>query len=387
MMRILFCRACVPLAFVLCWFAPVGAKFVASISQSVPVERLIANLERAAGENSADVARFASLARAHAMAYSSKSPAILVASGSELEGPLFPKGGPHVPFSKVVATGDPSMRKQAEAHLASAIASYEWALRINPFNTVTRLGYGWCLQQAGEVEEAILQYRRVIEEEWPRERGASGFGPEADSITSEAAGYLIPLLDPKRDNAEIARLREHVAELDKKPRAVTPIAIPLVRDLTVEQMVDRRARVKFDADGSDLDHRWSWIAPDAGWLVYDQAGDKRITSALQLFGNVTFWMFWKNGYEALCALDDDGSGELRGQELKHLSIWQDANRNAVSERHEVTPVGDLNVVALSCAHATEDESDDYVAMSSRGVTFADGSTRPTYDILLHRQPQ
>jgi hypothetical protein len=147
-------------------------------------------------------------------------------------------------------------------------------------------------------------------------------------------------------------------------------------------MLDRRARVAFDADGSDLDRTWTWIDPRAGWLVYDQIGDKRITSAIQLFGNVTFWMFWENGYHALCALDDDNTGDLRGTELKHLAVWQDANRNAVSEDHEVRTLNELNIVALSCAHVTEDESDEYVAMSAKGVTFADGSTRPTYDIIL-----
>jgi len=35
------------------------------------------------------------------------------------------------------------------------------------------------------------------------------------------------------------------------------------------QLVELRARVRFDADGSALDREWSWITPDAGWLVYD----------------------------------------------------------------------------------------------------------------------
>jgi hypothetical protein len=378
-------RATLVAVFVAASLAPASAVFPRPTLERVPVDRLIANLERSTAANPKDVERWINLARARAMAFSSKSSTIPVLAGRELDGPFFGSVGPHVPFSTVTEASDQEAQKAAQAHLAAAVSSYEWALRINPFNTVARLGYGWCLQQAGEREEAIMQYRRVIEEEWPRERTRTGFGPATGPITSEAAGYLIPLLDPRRDAAEIARLREYLVELKKKGRAVTPIAIPLVRDLPVEQMLDRRARVRFDADGSDLDRIWTWIDPRAGWLVYDQIGDKQITSALQLFGNVTFWMFWENGYHALCALDDDDSGDLRGAELKHLAIWQDANRNAVSEDHEVRTLSELNIVALSCAHVTEDESDDYVAMSAKGVTFADGSRRPTYDIILHRE--
>jgi hypothetical protein len=41
-----------------------------------------------------------------------------------------------------------------------------------------------------------------------------------------------------------------------------------------------------------------------------------LTSALQLFGNVTFWMFWSNGFEAMRALDDNQDGTLAGGELR-----------------------------------------------------------------------
>ena len=75
-----------------------------------------------------------------------------------------------------------------------------------------------------------------------------------------------------------------------------------------------------------------------------------ITSALQWFGNVTFWLFWSNGYEPMRALDDNADGELSGAELRHLAIWHDRNRDGVSDAGEVRPLAAHGIVALSCRY-------------------------------------
>ena len=134
-----------------------------------------------------------------------------------------------------------------------------------------------------------------------------------------------PLLDPERDAAEIAELCG-TAAARRVPRAITPIAIPLATTCPIETIVDL-----------DAAYRSMPMAPAAQRVDVDLAGGRvarlrrrrrgQITSALQLFGNVTFWTFWKNGYEALAALDDNGDGELGGPELRHLALWHDANRN------------------------------------------------------------
>jgi hypothetical protein len=51
-------------------------------------------------------------------------------------------------------------------------------------------------------------------------------------------------------------------------------------------LTNPNARVAFDLDGSGLPRKWGWITPKAAWLVYDPAGEGRITSGLQMFGNV-----------------------------------------------------------------------------------------------------
>ncbi|HKA20876.1 MAG TPA: hypothetical protein VKN18_21525, partial [Blastocatellia bacterium] len=122
---------------------------------------------------------------------------------------------------------------------------------------------------------------------------------------------------------------------------------------------------------------------DAGWLVHDPRHTGRITSALQMFGGVTFWMFWNNGYEALRSLDDNADGVLTGEELKGLAIWRDMNRNGISESGEVRTLACWGITALSCQYASDSATKNLIAWSARGVTFKDGTLRPTYDIVLH----
>ena len=102
-----------------------------------------------------------------------------------------------------------------------------------------------------------------------------------------------------------------------------------------------------------------------------------------MFGNVTFWMFWETGYDALAALDDNRDGELRGKELAGLALWHDANGNGISEPGEVKPLSEYGIIALSCRFARDPKHPDRIAFSKTGVTYKDGSTRPTFDLVLH----
>jgi hypothetical protein len=85
------------------------------------------------------------------------------------------------------------------------------------------------------------------------------------------------------------------------------VIVPLRADAMHPDLIDPAARVSFDLDGFGA-RTWTWITSEAGWLVFDPRRTGRITSGLQLFGNVTFWRFWNTDYDALQALDDDGNG-------------------------------------------------------------------------------
>ncbi len=351
--------------------------------EKVPIERVLTNLLASSAEKPRDAAIKFNLARAYAMAYASKATEVEL---RKPDGQLWFGYEPrNVPF-EVTTTDDESQQAEAEKSLSLAIETYEAALKLAPDNLVGRLGYGWCLDQAKQQEAAIKQYRQVIAEAWKTEGKMEVAGLGFHSLTAEAGEYLIPHLDQANDAKEIQAIKTATEKMRNIPRPITPIAIPLEAGLSAQEIEDRLVHVRFDADGSGQAKTWSWIKPNAGWLVYDRQGHGKIDSALQMFGNVTFWMFWENGYEPLAALDDNRDGELRGSELQHLAIWCDANQNGQSETGEVRPVSDYNVVAISVQHTADPKHPERIQHSAAGVTFADGSRRASYDLMLQPQP-
>jgi hypothetical protein len=246
---------------------------------------------------------------------------------------------------------------------------------------VAGLGLGWTLIHTGETIPAKDILRRVIAAAWPVE-SAQESAAHGRSVVEEAAFYLLPLLDPAADAQEIAAVRQQLARLEKRGRWITPIAMPLRAGLTSQDLIDAGAAVLFDADGSGIAKRWTWITPDAAWLVFDRRATGRVTSSLQLFGSVTFWLFWDNGYEALASLDDDGDGRLRGAELEGLALWHDRSADGLSDRGEVQTLAAHGIAEISTTFERDACHPDRIAWSPRGVTFTDGSSRPTFDLIL-----
>jgi hypothetical protein len=361
--------------------APAPARFRRPDLENVPVARILDNLQQQVRKSPKDMKARFNLARAHAMAYASKSPTVPIWKGREAEGVWFGYTPPHVPFS-VKSTKDEALVKAAKTHLAKAVTLYEEVVRAQPDNLTARLGLAWALEQSGDKARAIPAYRKVIDDGWKKEKDMKRAPLGWHSVTGEAARYLLPLLDKDKDKVEIATLRARIKTVQAIPRPVTPIVVPLRQGLRLADLVDPSASVPFDADGSGLSRRWSWVTKDAGWLVYDPSGQGRVTSALQMFGNVSFWLFWDNGYEALRALDDNGDGVLTGKELHGLAIWQDLNRNGVCDPGEVRSVAEWGIVAISCRPDRDKPLPGCAAQARQGVTFRDGTRRATYDVIL-----
>ncbi len=353
--------------------------------QAVPIAQLIENLTKLVKDKPDDLALQNNLARAHAMAYASDAEQVEFLRQEPERGIWFGFEPKNLPFAAGKGRADAEQREDAQQHLQQAIKIYEAILKADKEQLVARLGYAWCLEQDGKTDKTIEQYRQVIAEAWEKEKDLQRGGLGFHSIVAEAADYLVPLLDTEKNADEIAELKTRSEKLNALPRPITPIAIPLRAGMSAEQMLNASAAVNFDADGSGRTNtRWSWITADAAWLVHDPHHTGEITSALQLFGNVTFWMFWEQGYQPLAALDDDGDGELRGPELQDLALWHDVNGNGVSEPGEVQPLSAHDIVALNCGAqlAAPAQQGSYAAWSATGVTYADGETRPTYDLVL-----
>jgi len=87
-------------------------------------------------------------------------------------------------------------------------------------------------------------------------------------------------------------------------------------------------------------------------------------------------MFWRNGYEALATLDDDGNDWLEGKELDGIFVWHDKNINGVSERGEVLLLSHFGIVRI--AIKTTNRIGETL-FNPKGIQLLDGTFLPTYD--------
>jgi len=68
-----------------------------------------------------------------------------------------------------------------------------------------------------------------------------------------------------------------------------------------------------------------------------------------------------------------------------LAIWRDLNGNGVSEPGEVKTLGEWGVVALRCRADAGPADPLCAAQASKGVLFRDGTSRPTFDVVLRQR--
>jgi tetratricopeptide (TPR) repeat protein len=371
-------RVCVAMNFCALAVATPRAEW-AGAGTPVPAQRLLNNLERRVAQDRRNADLLTNLARLHAYLFATKLKTAL----ETREGLFASDYDTDLPARRVTDPLNPGQRAEAARHLERALKRYRQALDINSRHLIARLGLAWCLEQSERESEAISQYRTLFDHAYAEE---SKLTPDQNTrykpfVTEEAGRRLLDLLGSSVSLNEERYVRQRMQAVGgSAPRAITPLVVPL--DPAWSPNAPLQQRAIFDADGSGVPKSWSWIPPAAAWLVYDDRGGK-IESALQMFGSVTFWMFWENGYDALCSLDDSGDGILTGTELKYLALWRDADIDGVSDPGEVTSLNDHGIAALSCRHVVDTDEDSTVAAyATNGVTFRDGSTRPTYDLIL-----
>jgi len=398
---------------------PVMGMFMLPDTQKVPLDRLFVNLEKQLQKDTNDFQVTYYLARLHSMAYA-KDVAEMEVTKKEQE-PIFGKPYDRVTMPQAVQKRTtPGARVLAQKHLTNAVVYYEKAIVLlrkskdqekqKYMILPTQLGLAWALDQASRRNEAVKEYRKTLQlawrievegdfvlRDWLEERWGdikSGKNPVHKSTrgswiglgpcySAETIGYLLKLLDPAKDAKEIADLKEKEKELSMLGRAVTPVLIPVKAGLEFTGLVNSEANVTFDLDGSGIQKKWGWITTNAAWLVFDREGTRQITSGLQMMGNVTFWIFWENGYQPMAALDDDGDGVLRGNELKGFALWQDKNGNGISETGEVLPLSEFGIISISCKHEVHESG---IPWSPQGVTLKNGTTLPSYDWIVPGKP-
>jgi hypothetical protein len=160
------------------------------------------------------------------------------------------------------------------------------------------------------------------------------------------------------------------------PGVMSPLVFSLQPAQSIDSLLAPECAARFDLSGLGSAQRWSWVQPETAILVWDPANEGRITSGRQLFGNYSWQLFWKTGFDALAALDDNQDGWIRGAELEGIRVWQDRNQDAISDAGELTPLSKLGVTGLACSAP---ESEGIHPLNRTGVEMKDGGRLPLWD--------
>ena len=171
-----------------------------------------------------------------------------------------------------------------------------------------------------------------------------------------------------------AALAASTAALPNAPSS-SAMLVPL-RDAPFDRLVDSGSAVAFDFSGAGDARAQGWVTPDAAWLVWDPEWRGRVRSGLDMAGRHTWSVVWRDGFEALRALDDNRDGELTGAELGGLALWRDENGDGVSDPGEVLPANVHGIAGLSVRASAARPG---LMTAPAGVRFEDGRTRPLYD--------
>ncbi len=233
-------------------------------------------------------------------------------------------------------------------------------------------------------EEAIqhywLAYMLAIRVDIPnRESYALG-----TPVSQEAAEHYLKLIRTREisdvETRRIPPIEADLKTIKKRGMAMTPIVFSETENLPLRELLSP-GRVSFDMDGDGIADDCPWVKAETSILVWDPKNTGVVTSGRQLFGSVTWWIFWSDGYQALAALDDNGDGELSGAELRGLAVWRDANGNGISDAGEVTPFEETQIAGVS-VFSTETVSPNASPANPTGLRMKDGRALPTYDWVL-----
>ncbi|MBP7051935.1 MAG: hypothetical protein KBE65_13050 [Phycisphaerae bacterium] len=201
-------------------------------------------------------------------------------------------------------------------------------------------------------------------------------------ISYEAGSAYIRLWEaeesiPAEVQARIDEMKANLAKMAALPiGAITPIVFSMQDSLSLAELLASERIVRFDLDGDGIVERRPWVKPTTGLLVWDADGDGKIASGRELFGSVTWWLFFMNGYRAMDLLDDNRDGLLTAGELKGIAVWFDKNCDGRTDRGEVVSLDSLGIEAIGTRPTGRD---GVCPMHSSGIRLKDGRTLPSYD--------
>ncbi len=372
------------------------AEFAQVAIETVPSERIITNLEKDFKNKVMTADMYWELARAYSIA---ATQADVVKDSS-------------IPDVARNANLIPSRIN----YMNLALKNYDAAIKLNPSEKKMYLGRGWVYKMLKKNVSAKKDLRLVFDHylsEFDKfhEKKLNKLKVALSSeialnqrfneiylygLVNESLQYLKEVLDKKKDQLEINEIDKKMASFNMKFEQLTvhesmraagaqsPIIFSLSNpDADLNELVAFDKYVSFDLDGQGKKF-WQWVQPGTGFLVY--LGNNKfnaVKSGRQLFGNITFWIFWNNGYEALAALDDNQDGILRGAELNGIFVWQDKNQDGLSTPDEIYSLKSLGIIGINISSQKHKTGIYY---NPKGIIYKNNVTHPSFDWVSYEKP-
>jgi hypothetical protein len=370
---------------------PAGAMF--AMSPEVPFDRLFKNVRKWVTDKPKEPMAHYTLGRLHSLAFARGEKPVRYAE--KFVDPK--KGWSGFPGyetiqQKRIVKSMPGPRDLD--HLRKSIRAYRRATELAPKNSLYWLGTGWMLEQgapfAARVDAPFGKGGKLSKNAWlsearsayrkaytlDSEKDLQGVnGPGADALISLEAGAGLLRIDAALKRPRDIEVAAMVEKLKERPRSITPVIFPLDARAPLAALVSPDATATFDLAADTRPERWPWLTPNAGILVWDPQATGRITSGAQLFGSVTWCMFWRDGYEPLAALDDNRDGWLTETELRGIAVWTDHNTNAISDPGEVRTLDHHQIAAIAVTGVSTPDGPH----NPRGLRLQSGVFAPTYD--------
>lgn len=294
-------------------------------------------------------------------------------------------------------------------HAEEAMKYFRKALDMAPENGLYYLGYASLLEQyvnflkEKDMKEIPEELRNIIlEKSKDLYYLAFSFSIEDDLKSKEMIAWALPNLiayesgisyirltesnvsNSEAEQKKINEIKENLPKLKKKGlKIITPIIFSLETRLSPADLLEKDLQVNFDLNGDGAAELWPWVKPSTGILVWNEDGKGQITSGKQMFGSVTWWLFFNDGYHALDCLDDNRDGTLSGSELAGISVWFDTNSNGKSEPGEIKSLDELGIISISTKSTSTENG---WPANKTGIKLTTSKTIPTYDWIASQKP-